>query len=36
MNFKIIDQSIYDFKDNLNFDIVLMLNLSHYFFEKKN
>ena len=35
MNFKVIDQSIYDFKDNLHFDIVLMLNLSHYLFEKK-
>ena len=35
MNFKVIDQPIYDFKDNLHFDIVLMLNLSHYIFEKK-
>lgn len=35
MNFKVIDQPIYDFKENLHFNIVLMLNLSHYLFEKK-
>jgi len=35
MNFKVIDQPTYDFKDNLHFDIVLMLNLSHYLLEKK-
>ena len=35
MNFKVIDQPIYDFKDNFYFDIVLMLNLSHYLLEKK-
>ena len=35
MNFKVINQPIYDFKDNLHFDIVLILNLPHYLFEKK-
>ena len=35
MNFKVIDQPTYDFKDNLHFDIILMLNLSHYLLEKK-
>lgn len=35
MNFKVIDQLTDDFKDNLYFDIVLMLNLSHYLLEKK-